>query len=48
MREGASIMSEDLQQMSDLLLVVELSEDRLKACGGENIKDEPSSSQPSL
>lgn len=30
MREGASIMSEDLQQMSDLLLVVELREGRLK------------------
>ena len=41
-------MSEDLQQMSDLLLVVELRGDRLKASDGENIKDEPSSSQPSL
>ena len=30
MRQGASIMSEDLQQMSDLLLVVELREGRLK------------------
>jgi hypothetical protein len=30
MKESASIMSDDLQQMTDLLLVVELREGRLK------------------
>ena len=48
MKKGASIMSDESQQMADLLLVIELVEASLSAHRQGEIKDEPSSFRPSL
>jgi hypothetical protein len=48
MKEGASIVSEESQQVADLLLVIELREGELRRAKAGGNQGEPSSFQPSL